>query len=89
MTKPHDRECDSRAAPDAALGLVGALPALHTQDAVVIGQGVNLPTRLRFRDLPGRERPRTGGAFSSGALGRATQGREIVGGVLDRWRAET
>jgi len=37
--------------PDAARGMLAALPSLHTQEAIVFGEGVPLPIRIHFDDL--------------------------------------
>ena len=48
--------------PDAARGNLAALSSLGVQEAVVCGEGVPLPMRIRFDNLPGDRRPRSEGA---------------------------
>jgi DNA helicase HerA-like ATPase len=48
--------------PDAARGNLAALSSLGAQEAVVCGEGVPLPMRIRFDDLPRGRRPRSEGA---------------------------
>jgi DNA helicase HerA-like ATPase len=48
--------------PDAARGTLATLSSLGTQEAIVCGEGVPLPMRIRFDDLPRARRPRSEGA---------------------------
>ena len=48
--------------PDAARGNLAMLSSLGTQEAIVCGDGVPLPMRIRFNDLPRGRRPRSEGA---------------------------
>jgi DNA helicase HerA-like ATPase len=48
--------------PDSARANVAALSSLATQEAIVCGEGVPLPMRIRFDDLPRGRRPRSEGA---------------------------
>jgi hypothetical protein len=48
--------------PDAAHGNLATLSSLGTQEAIVCGDGVPLPMRIRFDDLPRARRPRSEGA---------------------------
>ena len=51
--------------PDAARGNIATLSSLGTQEAIVCGEGVPLPIRIRFDDLPRARRPRSeGGDFT-------------------------
>ena len=47
---------------DSAGGLINALPALRTQEAIVVGEGVNVPVRLTTDNLAEEFRPRSGSA---------------------------
>ena len=57
--------------PDAARGNIATLSSLGTQEAIVCGEGVPLPIRIRFDDLPRARRPRSEGG--SPKLGRPIQ----------------
>jgi uncharacterized protein len=48
--------------PDAARRNLAVLSSLGAQEAVVCGEGVPLPMRVRFDDLPRARRPRSDGA---------------------------
>ncbi|MDA1326007.1 MAG: DUF87 domain-containing protein [Proteobacteria bacterium] len=88
MSNERDQEIARRALPESALGLLSALPALRTQEAVVVGEGVPMPIRLRFDDLDPLYRPKSGNADFSVRWQREDQGREFVDGTIQRWRSQ-
>ncbi len=55
------------ALPDAARGMLAALPSMRTQEAIAFGEGVALPMHIRFGDLPPERRPRSDSAEFSKA----------------------
>ena len=88
MSNERDQEIARRALPESALGLLSALPALRTQEAVVVGEGVPMPIRLRFDDLDPNFRPKSGNADFSIRWRREDQGREFIDGTVQRWRSQ-
>ncbi len=88
MSNERDQEIARRALPESALGLLNALPTLRTQEAVVVGEGVPMPMRLRFDDLDPIYRPMSGNADFSVRWQREDQGREFVDGTIRRWRSQ-
>src|SRR3546814_19540408 len=52
MGNQKDQDFVRRALPESAEGMLNSLPALRNQQAVVVGEGVVLPMRIRFDDLP-------------------------------------
>jgi len=75
--------------PDAARGDLATLSSLGTQEAIVCGEGVPLPTRVRFDDLPRARRPRSEGAD----FAKAWQTDSADAGFRDegvrRWRQQS
>src|SRR3546814_14011256 len=59
MGNQKDQDFVRRALPESAEGMLGSLPALRNQQAVVVGAGVGLPMRLRFDDLQAAQRPQS------------------------------
>ena len=55
-----DQRFMATALPDAARGMLTALPSMRTQEAIAFGEGVRLPMHIRFADLPSDRQPRTG-----------------------------
>ena len=62
MNNTKDQAFVEAAMPENGLGLMSALPALRRQEAVVVGEGVTVPMRLRFDTLKSDELPRSGDA---------------------------
>jgi len=86
MSNERDQVIVRRALPENALGLLNALPSLRTQEAVVVGEGVSLPIRLKFDDLEERFRPKSGNADFSNRWQREDQARQFIDDTVDRWR---
>ena len=61
------------------------MPALGVQEVFAFGEGVPLPTRLRFLDLAAHELPRSEAVHRGGLQGGAID-REYLSTVIDRWR---
>ena len=89
MSNDRDQEFVRRALPESAAGMMGALPALRTQEAVVVGEGVNLPMRIRFDNLDGNHKPLSETAcFSSAWQQDVDRNEDFVLDTLDRWRRQ-
>lgn len=89
MSNDRDQEFVRRALPESAAGMMGALPALRTQEAVVVGEGVTLPMRIRFDELDGEEKPLSETAcFSSAWQQEIERDEDFVLDTLDRWRRQ-
>lgn len=88
LSNHHDQEFVRRTLPDGMAGLVSALPALHTQEAIVVGDGVSIPTRFRFGDLDAAHRPRSRTAFFSKAWQEEVAEETFVRETMNRWRAQ-
>jgi hypothetical protein len=74
--------------PDDAAGLLKALPALRQQEAIVVGEGVTHPMRLRFNNLPPDARPRGDSSNFPKAWQNDISGNRFLTGVVDRWRRQ-
>ena len=78
------------AAPLAGACLLVAamtLPALRSQEAVVVGEGVTLPMRIRFNDLPLEHRPASDTAVFSKAWETEEQPEwDLIYETIERWR---
>jgi hypothetical protein len=72
--------------PDDAAGLLNALPTLRQREAIVVGEGVAHPMRIRFKDLEERHRPQGEAANFPEAWQNDLKGREFVGKIIERWR---
>ena len=71
MSNERDQQFVRNALPDGFDWLVGALPALGTGEAVIVGEGVTVPMQVQFRQLdPTSSRPAR--RPPSAGVGRAT-----------------
>src|SRR5262249_34436251 len=74
------------AVADTAAGLLEFLPSLGTREVLAFGEGVALPTRLSFKELPPDLLPRSEAVKDARLELDPTIDREFVASVLDRWR---
>lgn len=84
-----DQRFMGTALPDAARGMLAALPSMRTQEAIVFGEGVPLPMRIRFDDLPPEGRPRSDSAGFSSAWQDDTTDAEFLNEGIRCWREQT
>src|SRR5271169_373159 len=77
------------ALPDAAHGMLAALPSMRTQEAIVFGEGVPLPMRVRFHDLPPEQRPRSDSAEFSKAWQSDAANPDFLDETIRRWRYQS
>ena len=88
MSNERDQAFLRSAVSDAA-NLLTFAPLLGTGEAIAFGEGVSLPTRMRFRELAPERLPRTD---TSGRMGSERGGdldSAFVGVVVERWRGAT
>ena len=84
-----DQRLMGTAMPDAARGMLAALPSMRTQEAIIFGEGVPLPMRVHFDDLPPEHRPRSDSAKFSGAWRDAPGDPEILNEGIRSWRNQS
>jgi uncharacterized protein len=77
------------AAPDAARGMLAALPSMRTQEALVFGEGVPLPMRIRFDHLPEGRRPHSDSAKFSTAWRDDLGDAEMLNEGIRCWRSQS
>lgn len=88
MTNELDQEFVARTVPDAARGMLAALPSLPTQQAIVSGEGVPIPMRIRIDDLPQGRRPRSEAAEFSKAWRADSGDTALREEGVRRWRMQ-
>ena len=84
-----DQRFMETALPDAARGMLAALPSMRTQEAIAFGEGVALPFRIRFDDLPPERRPRSASAEFSKAWQTDAAGLDFLDEGIRRWRRQS
>lgn len=88
MTNELDQEFVARTVPDAARGMLTSLPSLPTQQAIVSGEGVPIPMRIRIDDLPDGRRPRSQAAEFSKAWHQDSADAALRDEGVRRWRMQ-
>jgi len=71
---------------EGALGLLDFLPLLGDREAIVLGQGVIMPVRIRFRNLADRRVSQSGHTSFSQAWQHAGIDHAMLDTVVARWR---
>jgi DNA helicase HerA-like ATPase len=89
MANDNDHANVRSAVPEAGSSLIALLASLGVREAIAFGEGVPLPTRFRFKDLPAERLPRS----TSGEQARFDAARpldaDFLNAVVDRWREAT
>ena len=89
MNNKSDQEFVQRALPDSVRGLVDMLPTLRTQEALAVGEGVAVPVRFRFKDLPAEYLPQSADvAFLQWWSKEVPDADTYVSEVVKRWRLQ-
>jgi len=68
--------------------MLEALPTLRTQEAIAFGEGVPLPVRIRFDDLPPERRPRSESAKFSRSWQNDSGDDELLDEGIRCWREQ-
>jgi hypothetical protein len=89
MSNEKDQEYVFNALPENASGFLTALSSLRTQEAIAVGEGVSVPMRLMFDDLPEEHRPRSSNALFSRSWKKDEFTRGRVNQIVNRWRNQT
>ena len=87
-TNETDQAFVKRAFPDSIRSIVDALSALRTQEALIVGEAVTVPTRFRFADLPDDRQPRSRNPRFSERWQADEYDRHYVASVVDAWRRQ-
>ncbi|HXP30077.1 MAG TPA: DUF87 domain-containing protein [Stellaceae bacterium] len=86
MSNQSDQEFVRAAMSESGLGLLEFLPSLRTGEAIVVGEGVPVPLRMSFDQLPALEMPRGKTASFSESWQTEIDDTDWVAAVIDRWR---
>jgi DNA helicase HerA-like ATPase len=88
LTNELDQELVARSIPDAARGMLGAMPSLPTRHAIVCGEAVPIPMRVQIDGLPGGRRPRSDCAVFSESWRHDGAGESFRDDGIRRWRMQ-
>jgi uncharacterized protein len=86
MTDTTDQDFVRGTLRESASGLLNFLPTLRNSEAIIIGEGVAVPVRVRIDDLPEANRPLSGTAKFSSAWAQDLDDPGFLAAVVERWR---
>ena len=89
LANDRDQALLRSAVSDAAANLLSFVPSLGTREVLAFGEGVALPTRLRFKEVPVHQLPRSEATIATVPSVAAGHDMHFVSAVLDRWRGAT
>ncbi|MCO5128988.1 MAG: DUF87 domain-containing protein [Xanthobacteraceae bacterium] len=89
LANERDQGLLRSAVSDAAANLLAFVPALGTREVLAFGEGVALPTRLRFKDVPAHQLPRSEATIASTPVSDSEHDDHLLTTVLERWRGAT
>lgn len=87
LSNERDQDIVRAAIFDTAASLLDFLPSMGPREAIVFGDGVMLPARVRFDDLALEHQPRSHAARFSEKWRTGTHGADYMDAVISRWRA--
>lgn len=87
MSNDRDQAIVASAISDTGLGILEFLPALGQREAIAFGDGVPLPVRLMFDELPANARPRSSTARFSERWRTGVVDANFLEAVIERWRS--
>src|SRR5215213_10260891 len=89
LANERDQALVRSAVSDAAANLLSFVPSLGTREVLAFGEGVALPTRLRFKEVPMHQLPRSEASIATVPSAASGHDMHFVAGVLERWRGAT
>lgn len=87
MSNDRDQNFVRAAIFDTAASLLDFLPSMGAREAIVFGDGVTLPGRIRFADLPEDAMPRSRTASFTKNWQQTISSELDLADVVERWRA--
>jgi DNA helicase HerA-like ATPase len=89
LANDRDQSLLRSAVSDAAANLLSFVPSLGTREVLAFGEGVALPTRLRFKEVPAHQLPRSEATIATTPTAYTGHDIHFVSSVVDRWRGAT
>ena len=86
MSNDRDQEIVTSAISDTGSGLLEFLSALGQREAIAFGDGVTLPVRIKFDELPKHCMPRSSTARFTEMWQKSVGDEGFLESVVDRWR---
>ena len=87
MSNDKDQAIVQSAVADTGSGLLEFLPSLGQREAIAFGDGMSLPVRIKFDELPKNALPRSSTARFSEKWQKSLGDEGFLEQVVERWRA--
>ena len=88
LANQADQEKLRAVVPDASTSLLSSLPSLGTGEAIAIGEGVPLPTRIRFDAVRREDIPRSLTASFTDGWSIDVEDANYISQIVEQWRAQ-
>src|SRR6185369_10930587 len=89
MANERDQAIVRSAVSDAAANLLAFVPSLGTREVLAFGEGVALPTRLKFKQLPENLIPQSQAVINASTDPSSAMTEDFIDTIIDRWRGAT
>ncbi len=89
MANERDQAIVRSAVSDAAANLLAFVPSLGTREVLAFGEGVALPTRLKFKQLPASFIPQSQAVINVTTDSTRGTSEDFIDTIVDRWRGAT
>ena len=86
LTNEQDQILVRTTVPDTATNLLSFLPSLGTREVFAFGEGVAMPVRLKFKELPPEMLPRTDSSGGDPKSLGPDHRSDFMTSVVERWR---
>ncbi|RUP08196.1 DUF87 domain-containing protein [Hyphomicrobium sp.] len=87
MSNDRDQEIVQSAVADTGAGLLEFLPSLGQREAIAFGDGMALPVRIKFDELPKRALPKSSSANFSERWQTSLGDEGFLDQIVERWRS--
>ena len=89
LTNERDQDILRAGISDAAASLLEFMPTMGTGEAITFGEGVALPTRIKFDTLPADCQPRSNTASFTKNWAADIHDDNFLPEIVNRWRAQS
>ena len=89
LANERDQEILKAGISDAAGSLLDFMPTMGTGEAITFGEGVALPTRIKFDTLPEDQWPKSNTASFTRSWAREMPREDFLNDLVLRWRAQS
>ena len=89
LTNERDQEILRAGISDAAASLLEFMPTMGTGEAITFGEGVALPTRIKFDMLPADSWPKSNTASFTKSWAKDMPDDNFLHDIVIRWRAQS